>query len=51
MREYRHNKIAALLGEDLDDPEVCFKMTVAVYLYAYSLTPLAYLEATCDSIK
>ncbi|MDO4561364.1 MAG: helix-turn-helix domain-containing protein [bacterium] len=49
--KYRYNKIAALLGENLDDPEVRFKMTVAVYLYAYSLTPPAYLETTCDSIK
>ena len=37
--KYRYNKIAALLGENLDDPEVRFKVTVILYLYAYSLTP------------
>lgn len=44
--KYRYNKIAALLGENLDDPEVRFKVTVILYLYAYSLTPAEYLDTS-----
>ncbi len=47
--KYRYNKIAALLDENLDDPEVRFKVTVIVYLYAYSLTPAEYLDISRNS--
>ena len=43
--KYRYNKIAALLGKNLDDPEVRFKLTVIFYIYAYSLSPLEYLNS------